>query len=285
MRFMTRAASVILASLLLATGAPGANAAPTAELPPVSSEELSSSDSMLALINPSIQLSTADYHPTDLRTVAGTSHQLREEAADAVEELLVAARQAGHSLQLISAFRSYERQRVLFNQYESQYGTAYAERISARPGTSEHQLGLAADVGYAGGNCQLRICFGDTAAGKWLAQHSAEYGLIIRYPAGQEEVTGYSYEPWHLRYIGIDHAQAMQDADVATYEQYYNLLLDQAEEAPAEPTENAVETTPAAESSPWGSSPEPEASADSSDDLVVLRFLPPFRDWSFGLSR
>lgn len=285
MRFLTRTAGVTLASLALVTGGFSAYAAPVDQPPQVSAEELSNSDSLLALINPSIQLSTADYNPADLRNVAGTSHQLREEAADAVEKLLAEARQSGHSLQLISAFRSYERQRALFNQYESQYGTTYAERISARPGTSEHQLGLAADVGYAGGNCQLRICFGETPAGEWLAQNAADYGLIIRYPSGQEDVTGYSYEPWHLRYIGVDHAQAMQQAEVATFEEYHELLIDQVAQTAAEPTQNAVETTPAEQPAPWGSESAAEQSADSADDLVVLRFLPPYRDWSFGMNR
>lgn len=284
MRFLTWTAGVTLASLMLVTGAIGAHAAPADALPQVDAKDLSESSSTLALVNREIQLSTADYHPEDLRNAAGTSNQLREEAADALEELLAGARKAGHRLQLISAFRSYERQKVLFNQYENQYGTEFAERISARPGTSEHQLGLAADVGNTGGGCQLRICFGDTAGGKWVARNAASYGFIIRYPAGQEEATGYSYEPWHLRYIGTEHAQAMTEAGIETYEEYHGLLLDQvAAQEQAPPSPNAVETTPATDSSPWGSSSDAAETGSSPDDLVVLRFLPPYRDWSFGL--
>lgn len=285
MRFLTRTAGVSLAALFLATGTLSAQAATTEPLPKVDSAELSDSASLLALINSEIQLSTADYNPSDLRQVAGTSHQLRDEAAGALEELLQDARQSGHRMQLLSAFRSYERQKVLFNGYQNKYGTDYAERISARPGTSEHQLGLAADVGYGGGNCELRICFGDTPAGEWLKEHSAEHGFIIRYPAGQEEVTGYSYEPWHLRYIGVEHAQAMAQAKIATFEEYYELLIDRASEASVEPSQNAVEVDPADEVAPWEETAENTADADSADDLVVLRFLPPYRDWSFGITR
>lgn len=284
MRAITRAASVGLASLLLASGALAAHAAPTKEdLPTVGAAELDDAASDLALINPSIQLSPEDYHPKNLRTVAGTRHELREEAAAAVEDMLADARKAGYSLQLISAFRSYERQRVLFNQYQAQYGTEYAERISARPGTSEHQLGLAADVGYASGNCQLRACFGDSAAGKWVAEHANDYGLIIRYPQNQEAVTGYHYEPWHVRYIGTEHAKAMRAAGVKTFEEYHGLLAQQASKPATKPSAPAPEPSSSAAPSETAT---PKATPESAeeDDLLILRFLPPFRDWTFGLS-
>lgn len=285
MRFVLRTAGASLAALLLLTGTLSAHATTTGELPEVKSTELTDSASLLALINSEIQLSTPDYNPSDLRAVAGTTHQLREEAADALEALLQDARQSGHRIQLLSAFRSYERQRVLFNGYESKYGTTYAERISARPGTSEHQLGLAADLGYGGGNCELRICFGDTPAGLWLKNHASDHGFIIRYPAGEEEVTGYSYEPWHLRYIGTAHAQAMREAQIPTFEEYYELLIEQVARTSSEPTQNAVETSPADDSAPWAPVNDASSETEQSDDLVVLRFLPPYRDWSFGISR
>ncbi|MBD4644500.1 D-alanyl-D-alanine carboxypeptidase family protein, partial [Xanthomonas citri pv. citri] len=82
-------------------------------------------------------------------------------------------------------------------------GRAEADRVSARPGYSEHQTGLAWDVGDAATpTCDLEACFGDTAAGRWVAAHAAEHGFVIRYPAGAEDETGFAHEPWHLRYVG-----------------------------------------------------------------------------------
>lgn len=292
MRSVTRAASAALVSLLLAAGGlSAANAAPADEVPEVSAEELSDSSSLLALINPSIKLPEEDYHPKGLRNVAGSGDQLRDEAADAVEDLVADARKAGHPLKVISAFRSYERQQVLFNQYQTKFGTEYAERISARPGTSEHQLGLAADVGYSGSKCELHACFGQTPAGKWIAEHAVDYGLIVRYPEGEEKTTGYRYEPWHLRYIGTEHAQAMKKLDMDTFEEYFQLLVENTEQgdqaaqesAPSSPAPSDKEDDAASQEA---SEPSPTpTSLREPEDLMVLRFLPPFRDWAFGLGQ
>ncbi|MFJ2619518.1 D-alanyl-D-alanine carboxypeptidase family protein [Glutamicibacter sp. NPDC087344] len=286
MRLASALTGSVLAGALLLSGT-AAIAAPQ-DLPAVEASELSDASSMLALINPSTKLSPEDYTPKDLVTVSGTSFQLRPEAADAVEELVSDARAAGHSIKVLSAFRSYQRQATLFSQYQSQYGTAYAERISARPGTSEHQLGLAADLGYTNSQAELKEAFGQTPAGKWIAEHAVDYGLIVRYPQGKEEITGYKYEPWHVRYIGEDQAKAMQSSGAQTYEEYFQMLQDASKQAQATPA--AEPSTEPADTKP-GSEPttKPEQTEGSGvlreDDLLVLRFLPPYRDWSFGFTQ
>ncbi len=82
----------------------------------------------------------------------------------------------------------------------------------ARPGYSEHQTGLAADVSRADGACELKACFSQTAEGQWLATRAWDYGFILRYPEGKEMATGYEYEPWHIRYVGVELARAVRDS-------------------------------------------------------------------------
>ncbi|HAY42422.1 MAG TPA: hypothetical protein DCY59_02200 [Micrococcaceae bacterium] len=224
--------------------------------------------------------------------VAGTSNKLRPKAAEAVEDLMAGARNAGHSLKLLSAYRSYGRQAVLFNQYQAKYGTTYAERISARPGTSEHQLGLAPDVGSIGSGTDLKEEFGQTRAGIWVAEHAADYGLIIRYPQGKEEITGYKYEPWHVRYVGKDHAAAMTQAKAETFEEYHQMLRDAEQDSTkddAETVENSVtvdeEPKPADKPKKEEKKSADETNQVNDDDLLVLRFLPPYRDWGFGFTQ
>lgn len=296
MRLASALTSAALASALLFSGTGAALAAPVEELPAVEASELSDASSLLALINPATKLSPEDYTPSKLVNVAGTGKTLRPEAAEAVEQLIADARAAGHSIKLLSAYRSYSRQAVLFNQYQSKYGTAYAERISARPGTSEHQLGLAADLGYMNSRAELKAEFGQTPAGLWIAEHAVDYGMIIRYPEGKEEITGYKYEPWHVRYIGVEHAKAMAASGAETYEAYYQML---SEQAAAEQTEDATTSladgTAAEKSEKPENTGKPEESAKPAEeaaepdavdqeDLLVLRFLPPYRDWGFGFT-
>jgi D-alanyl-D-alanine carboxypeptidase len=284
MRLASALTGTVLVSALLLSGT-AAFAAPADELPAVQSAQLSKASSPLALINPTTKLSPEDYVPAKLVNVAGTSLTLRPEAAEAVEAFIADARMAGHQIKLLSAYRSYQRQAVLFNKYQAQYGTAYAERISARPGTSEHQLGLAADLGYTNSRAELKAEFGQTPAGLWIAEHATEYGLIIRYPQDKEEITGYKYEPWHVRYVGTEHAQAMQDSRADTFEEYHQLLSDALKAAEASEAEIAVE--PKEKKSEKDSEKELEKSGDgvvADEDLLVLRFLPPYRDWGFGFT-
>jgi D-alanyl-D-alanine carboxypeptidase len=134
-----------------------------------------------------------------LRNQNGREMQLREDAAKATEQLVAAAKQAGHNLILVSGYRSYDLQAVVYDSFVRRDGQAKADTYSARPGHSEHQTGLAADFGTNDHICELEMCFGSTAAGKWLVENAAKYGFILRYPSNKEKVVGYEYEPWHFR--------------------------------------------------------------------------------------
>ncbi|MCS1352544.1 D-alanyl-D-alanine carboxypeptidase family protein [Mechercharimyces sp. CAU 1602] len=145
--------------------------------------------------------------------------KLRPEAATALEGLFTAAKQAGHILYAQSGYRSYERQESIFAYNAQQMGEKEANRVSARPGQSEHQTGLAMDITSQAVNYSLEPIFGETAEGKWVAANAHKYGFIIRYPQGKEGVTGYSYEPWHLRYVGIEAATKIKSTN-STLEEY-----------------------------------------------------------------
>ncbi len=123
-------------------------------------------------------------------------------AAESVEALFSAAQQANVPLVLASGYRSEAYQRQLYNGYVASDGQEAADRSSAKPGTSEHQTGLAMDVCAINTNCELVQSFGDTPTGKWLAENAYRYGFVIRYLKGKEDSTGYQYEPWHLRFVG-----------------------------------------------------------------------------------
>lgn len=138
------------------------------------------------------------------------------EAQRAVNEMIVAAKEDGIELWVRSGFRSYSYQANLYNNYVKRDGKAKADTYSARPGHSEHQTGLAFDMN------SLSTSFAGTPEGKWLAAHCYEYGFIIRYPKGKESITGYQYEPWHVRYLGRDTAEAVYDSGL-TLEEYLGI--------------------------------------------------------------
>src|SRR5699024_8221165 len=143
-----------------------------------------------------------DYAPDDLVAWPGTDFRVRAEVRDQLAQLFAAAQRDGHDLRVISGFRSYSTQAGTYAYWQQQYGTATADRVSARPGHSEHQTGLAVDLDSVSGQCYLRQCFGDTPEGRWVTQHAHEFGFIRSYPAAAQAVTGFVYEPWHLRYVG-----------------------------------------------------------------------------------
>jgi D-alanyl-D-alanine carboxypeptidase len=120
------------------------------------------------------------------------------------------AEREGVILYAVSGYRSYQRQADIFARNSAQ--NPEANRFSAKPGQSEHQTGLAMDLtNSAGVNKQLSQDFGETKEGKWLKEKAWQYGFIIRYPSGKEDLTGYSYEPWHVRYVGKEAAQIIKD--------------------------------------------------------------------------
>ncbi len=135
---------------------------------------------------------------------------VRDEAATALEKMFAGAKQDGVDLTLVSGYRSFDYQRSVYQNFVSQDGETAANRYSAKPGHSEHQTGLAVDVGQANGKCQLEECFATTREGKWVSQNASRYGFIIRYKKNMESEVGFSFEPWHLRYVGPDLAQEIE---------------------------------------------------------------------------
>lgn len=170
---------------------------------------------------------SSSYSPSDLRkpnvALKSSGLALRAEAASALERMFTDASAQSANLMLGSAYRSYSSQSSIYNNYVRSYGQAEADRFSARPGTSEHQTGWAADLSQRyDQSCWLEICFGATAEGQWLKNNAHKYGFIIRYPNGKEGITGYQYEPWHVRYFGTDLANKIHSAG-QTVEEYFNL--------------------------------------------------------------
>lgn len=150
-----------------------------------------------------------EYIPEDLvdiiyyakdRTAKGRF--MRQEAADAFHALSEGAALEGHEIVVTTAYRSAAFQSDLYYGYVSSKGQAWADQYSAKPGTSEHQTGLAADCSSPSVGYQLTSSYGEAQEGIWLRDHCNDYGFIIRYPQGKEKITGYNYEPWHIRYVG-----------------------------------------------------------------------------------
>ena len=164
------------------------------------------------------------YAPEDLVTVQGGPYQLREEAAEQLERLLAAGEEAGHRwLVVTSGYRAYDVQAGTHQDWVGRVGAERAAKVSALPGHSEHQLGLAVDVG---GECGLYECFGYADDGTWVAENAHRWGFIIRYPEGGEKVTGYAWEPWHLRYVGPRAAWAMKLSGEVYWERAQPRLVD-----------------------------------------------------------
>ena len=174
------------------------------------------------LVNKNYPLVPKTYRPKT-STISGTGIELQSQAATAYRKLAAAAKKDGVNIKLTSGYRSYATQSYLMDKYTRQYGSAYAQRIAAKPGTSEHQTGLTVDVGNYNRACALQSCFESTRVGKWMAKNAAKHGFILRYPKGQEHVTGYKFEPWHFRYVGIAQAKDMAKKKSKTLEHYYGV--------------------------------------------------------------
>lgn len=182
--------------------------------------------SIHVVVNKKRPLAKKTYVPKRLvypKGITNTNGQpIRSVAAKALKKMQSAARKDGIQLSLLSGYRSYSYQRTLYNGFVARDGKRAADLYSARPGYSEHQTGLAIDLGGTGG-CGLGTCFGTTAAGKWLAKNAPKYGFILRYPKGKTHITGYAYEPWHFRYVGTKVSKDMKKKKIATLEQYRSL--------------------------------------------------------------
>ena len=170
-------------------------------------------DYLMALVTK--QTTLGKYAPRDIVALPDEvcqtwKYYLREEAASHLVQLWEAAREEGIEIKVISAYRSYDTQTKLFQDYAAAHGEEAANRFSARPGQSEHQLGTTVDFG--GTPSDQYQSFADTPQGKWLAEHAHEFGFVMSYPPGSEEITGYIYEPWHFRYIGVEEAREWKES-------------------------------------------------------------------------
>ena len=170
------------------------------------------------------------YVPPDLVTPEISQVQactMRAPAAEAIKAMAEAAAADGVTLKISSAYRGEDYQRQLYNGYSASYGYETADTISSRPGYSDHQTGLAADFVEQDGSMNginFNQKFETTDSGNWLRDHAHEYGFIMRYPKGKQDITGYAYEPWHFRYIGVEYATAIYETDVfCSFEEYFGV--------------------------------------------------------------
>lgn len=148
---------------------------------------------------------------------------LREEAARALEAMFLEAQKADIHLFAVSGYRSYERQKAVFNAEVNKFGEEQAIQAVAIPGSSEHQTGLAMDISSQSAKFQLTEEFGETVEGKWAAENAHRFGFILRYPKGKEGITGYQFEPWHFRYVGKEAAAVIFEQQL-TLEEYFEIV-------------------------------------------------------------
>lgn len=211
---------------IAATPSPTPTASPT---PTFDASRLSIDDptSLWVVVNKLRPLNPSDYAPSDLVRVPvpyANEPFLRQEAADAVVAMFAAAEaEAGLRMQSQSAYRSYSVQVRVYNSIVASRGQEYANVRSARPGHSEHQTGLVIDISSVPSVCALDPCFGDTEHGRWLAANAHRFGFHLRYPPGMTEITGYAYEPWHWRYVGVELATELYESGVLTLEEFFGL--------------------------------------------------------------
>ncbi|GAB6390900.1 MAG: carboxypeptidase [Treponematales bacterium] len=196
-----------LSETLAAAGIPPAMAAKiqsSASFLPALTEALQNDDPFLRMLVDKTHSLPADYEPDDLVELRYQSYHagndsvmlLRAKAEEALEEMAAAAKREGIHLVVSSAYRSYHYQAGSFERWTKRIGQAQAERISARPGKSQHQLGLTVDFG------SLTNDFADTKAGRWVAANAARFGWSLSYPQDYERITGYYWESWHFRFVG-----------------------------------------------------------------------------------
>ena len=173
------------------------------------------------VVNKRVAVDPVDYEP-GLTTVRG--YLVRPDVAPDLTALLAAAEADGVRLTLRSAYRGYPKQAAVYEGWVAQLGRAQADAVSARPGHSEHQTGLAVDVGGSSRpECDFEPCFGDTPEGRWVAEHATGFGFLVRYTPGNRAVTGYAPEAWHLRWVGRDLAGYLSDTGVSTLEEAFDV--------------------------------------------------------------
>lgn len=212
--------------------APAPTAAPTPTSPAAGlaqQHSLTDPASPWLVVNKHRPLSPADYVPADLvqpniaLAVSGESAQLNSTTAAAAEQMFAAAAGDGVTMTLASGYRSYGTQVATYNSYVASRGQAEADTASARPGFSEHQTGWAFDIGDGGGACGFQPCFAEQPAAVWAKANAHRFGFVVRYPWMFHQITGYYYESWHLRYVGVEAAMDMAAKGIVTLEEYFGL--------------------------------------------------------------
>lgn len=168
------------------------------------------------LVNRQYRITDSYIPETRPAKVSGSVRDLREDAAAALEAMFAACREETKAtLVTVSGYRSYQTQKTIYSRKLKNTGSqAKADEYVARPGASEHQLGLAMDVNQKNKDTGLTPSFAKTKGGKWMAENCHRFGFILRYQADWEAVTGYKYESWHVRYVGVAHATAMAEANI-----------------------------------------------------------------------
>jgi len=219
--FAAFAASIALASILSAsvqaTAADGFDE---------TQHSLVTANSLWVIVNKSHPLNPIRYAPANLVTPKQFNNgklRLAKPAADAYVTMATASKAAGAgTLSIASGYRSYALQVTVHAQDVKKFGLVAGEKLAARPGFSEHQTGLAADVWAPAQGCRIRVCFSGTKAGKWLKANAWQYGFVIRYPDGSYPTTGYQFEPWHLRFVGVELSTQMHSTGVTILEKFWN---------------------------------------------------------------
>jgi D-alanyl-D-alanine carboxypeptidase len=230
-------AAVVYLSWPTAPASPKAAVKPTAQTPSSTTSQqfnkqqysINQASSLWAIVNKGRSLPST-YTPAGLTvpkvplrlSASAAEMSVRPEMAAALQTMFSDAKGQGLNFMLASGYRSYAAQSAVYSSYAAQSGAAQADTFSARPGHSEHQTGLAADVEPVSRVCEVEQCFENTPEGQWLAANSYKYGLIVRYQKGKENLTGYEYEPWHVRFVGTDLA-AQIHASGQTLEQFFGL--------------------------------------------------------------
>jgi D-alanyl-D-alanine carboxypeptidase len=225
--YSVRALTLALALSLTAVGSVSASAIDACAVSPTDAGCLiNTASSKQVVVNKTRALSPSTYRPSDLITVPKYNPYgriLRREVSASVVRLGNAMKSAGKGTLIVqSGYRSYSSQKTIHKAKVRALGKTKGEKLAARPGYSEHQTGLAVDFA-ARGVSTLQVSFAKTKAGKWLAANAYRYGFVLRYPSGKTAITGYSFEPWHFRYVGVDLATAMHDQSITTLEEYFAL--------------------------------------------------------------
>lgn len=206
---------------------PTATPTPTALGFDKTAQSIDDPNSTWVVVNKNRPLSPIDFTPTSLvyPDVTYVNHQpMRPDVAEGLVAMLKAGKaEAGLDFSVQSAYRSFESQTRVYDDDVARHGQAYADTDTARPGHSEHQTGLAVDISAIPAKCSLDACFADTPQGQWLAANAWRFGFLLRYPADKVAVTGFTFEPWHFRYVGVPLAIELHATNVSTLEEFFGV--------------------------------------------------------------